>query len=42
MVPNLKVELIEPVMIKGLPKEADYKLLDQMAATIAEKHKDLS
>ncbi len=41
MLPNLKVELLEPVMIKGLPKEADFALLDKLADTIAEKHKAL-
>ncbi|MFC1900863.1 FprA family A-type flavoprotein [Chloroflexota bacterium] len=39
MIPNLKVELLEPVIIKGYPKEEDYKNLDTLAATIAEKHK---
>jgi flavorubredoxin len=38
MIPNLKVELLEPVIIKGFPKEEDYKNLDVLAASIAEKH----
>ena len=38
MLPNLKVELLEPVLIKGLPKEADFKALDALADSIAEKH----
>ena len=42
MVPNLKVELLEPVIIKGLPQEADFKALDNLAAIIAEKHKGLA
>jgi flavorubredoxin len=42
MIPNLKVELLEPVIIKGLPKEEDFKALDALAATIAEKHRNLS
>ena len=42
MVPNLKVELLEPVIIKGLPREADFKALDNLAAIIAEKHKGLA
>lgn len=41
MLPNLKVELLEPVIIKGLPKEDDFKALDRLASTIAEKHKSL-
>lgn len=40
MIPNLKVEVIEPVLCKGLPKEADYKALDQLARTIADKHRE--
>ncbi|UCG10772.1 MAG: FprA family A-type flavoprotein [Dehalococcoidia bacterium] len=42
MIPNLKVELLEPVIIKGLPREADFKALDNLAAIIAEKHKGLA
>jgi len=38
--PNLKVELLEPVLCKGFPREADLKALDNLAATIAQKHKD--
>ena len=40
MIPNLKVEVLEPVLSKGLPKEADFKALDNLANTIAEKHKE--
>jgi flavorubredoxin len=39
MLANLKVELLAPVYIKGFPKEADFKALDNLAATIAENHK---
>ncbi len=39
MIPNLKVEIIPPVIIKGYPKEADYEALDKLADAIAEKHK---
>ncbi len=42
MLPNLNVELLEPVMIKGIPKEQDYRNLEKLAAAIAEKHKSLS
>jgi flavorubredoxin len=37
---NLKVEVIDPVYIKGNPKDDDYKALDKMADTIAAKHKE--
>jgi flavorubredoxin len=40
MLPNLKVELLTPVLCKGYPKEADFQALDNLAATIAQKHKD--
>jgi flavorubredoxin len=38
---NLKVEILDPVFCKGFPKEADFKALDKLATTIAEKHKEL-
>jgi flavorubredoxin len=41
MIPNLKVEVIEPVMIKGLPKEADLQAIDKLAQAIADKHKSI-
>jgi len=40
MIPNLKVAILEPVLSKGFPKEADFQMLDKLAATIAEKHKE--
>ena len=42
MIPNLKVEIIEPVLCKGFPREADFKALDNLATAIVEKHKDNS
>jgi flavorubredoxin len=40
MIPNLKAEVLEPVISKGFPKEEDFKALDNLASTIAEKHKE--
>lgn len=40
MIPNLKVEVIEPVLAKGLPSEANFKALENLAETIAMKHKE--
>ncbi|MFH0889345.1 MAG: FprA family A-type flavoprotein [Planctomycetota bacterium] len=40
MLTNLKVEIIEPVIIKGYPKEADFKALDRLADDILKKHKE--
>jgi flavorubredoxin len=40
MIPNLKVEVIDPVLCKGVPSDKDLKALDDLAAAIAEKHKE--
>jgi len=40
MIPNLKVEVIEPVLAKGSPSEDAFKALDNLAAAIAMKHKE--
>ncbi len=40
MIPNLKVEVLEPVIAKGLPKEKDFEALDKLAETIAKKHEE--
>jgi len=42
MLTNLKVELLDPVIVKGLPRKEDLDALDRLADTIAEKHKELS
>ena len=41
MIPNLKVELIDPVIVKGDPKESDFLELDKLADNILCKHKEL-
>jgi len=40
MTTNLKVEFIEPVIVKGYPREEDFKSLDKLADEILQKHKD--
>jgi flavorubredoxin len=40
LIPNLKVEILDPVLCKGYPKEADFKALDNLAETILKKHKE--
>jgi flavorubredoxin len=40
MIPNLKAEVLDPVIIKGFPGEEDFKALDNLASTIAQKHKE--
>jgi flavorubredoxin len=41
MIPNLKVEVLPPVICRGLPRQADFVALDKLADTIAQKHKAL-
>jgi flavorubredoxin len=38
-IPNLKVEVLDTVMQKGLPTEETFKKLDSLAASVAEAHK---
>jgi len=39
--PNLKIELFEPVLSKGHPGEEVFKKLDNLAEEIKQKHKEL-
>lgn len=39
MLTNLKVEILEPVMVKGLPRVEDLKVIDRLADQIAERHR---
>jgi flavorubredoxin len=41
MIPNRKVEVVEPVLVKGLPKEADLLAIDRVAQAIADKHREI-
>lgn len=40
MIPNLKVEVLDPVIIKGLPKKEEFNKLDMLADKILNKHKE--
>ena len=40
LIPSLKVELLTPVLVKGLPRGDDFKALENLAETIAAKHKE--
>jgi len=42
MITSFKPEIIPPVYARGLPKEADYAALDNLAETISQKHKALN
>ena len=40
MMPFLKVQMLEPVIAKGLPSDDDYNALDRLADDILNKHKE--
>jgi flavorubredoxin len=40
LIPTLKVEIFDPVVVKGYPVDEDFEALDKLAATIADKHKE--
>jgi flavorubredoxin len=41
LIPNLKVEILAPVLCRGCPRENDFQALDVLADTIARKHQNL-
>ena len=41
MLGKLRLEMLEPVQVKGKPKKDDFNKLDELAQTIIEKHKGL-
>jgi flavorubredoxin len=41
MLTNVKVEIIEPVLVKGDPKETDFADLEKLADNIFNKHKEI-
>jgi len=40
LIPNLKVEIIDPVLCKGVPKAEVFDALDNLATAIAQKHRE--
>ena len=40
MLTNLKVEILEPVLVKGYPRGDDFKFLSRLADDILKKHKE--
>ena len=42
LIPNLKVEVLDPVLCKGLPREPDFAALDRLASSIALRHATLA
>ena len=41
LIPNLKVEILDPVLCMGLPREDDLKALDGLVDAVVEKHRGL-
>ena len=41
LIPNLKVEVLAPVVAKGYPRDVDFEALDNLADAILAKHKEL-
>lgn len=41
LISNLKVDIIEPVLVKGLPREEDFRKLDALIESLDEKHKTI-
>ncbi len=41
LISNLKVELLEPVIVKGCPRNDDFAALERLADEILAKHKEL-
>jgi len=40
MLSSLKAEILQPVLVKGYPKEEDFESLDRLADEILKKHKE--
>lgn len=40
MIPNLKVEVLDPVLCKGLPDQAVFAALERLADAIAQRHRE--
>lgn len=38
LIPNLKAEILAPVLCRGYPRENDFRALDALAEAIAQKH----
>jgi flavorubredoxin len=41
LIPNLKVEILPPVLCKGYPREKDLQAIDALADAVVEKHQAL-
>jgi flavorubredoxin len=41
LIPNLKVEILDPVLCRGCPREDDFSALEALAVAVADKHHEL-
>ncbi len=41
-IPALRVEVLDPVLVQGKPRAADFAAIDNLADTIAERHQQLA
>jgi flavorubredoxin len=41
LIPDLKVEVIDPVMVKGYPRDNDLAALEKLADSVIEKHREI-
>ena len=42
LIPNLKVEILKPMLCKGHPRPEDFEALDNLATAIADKHQEFN
>jgi flavorubredoxin len=42
MLDHVKVEILSPIMVKGLPDETTFQDLDRLADDIVKKHREIS
>jgi flavorubredoxin len=40
LIPNLKVELLDPVLCEGFPRDKDFEALDRLADAVAARHRE--
>jgi flavorubredoxin len=40
LIPNLRVEMLGTVLCRGYPREGDFDALDELANSVAAKHKE--
>ncbi|MBN1981145.1 MAG: FprA family A-type flavoprotein [Chitinivibrionales bacterium] len=41
LIPNLKVEILDPVMCKGYPRHDDFLALEKLSSAVVERHKKI-